>query len=301
MPNGTQYGQIQTGYAGTWVDDVLRAIGAPTTDSNRAALRAWAASEGTASSNNPLAFSGKYPGATTCLAQCGSGSPVYAYSSAAQGAQNTADFLLHNAGYAGVVSSFRQDAGLSAIFKAVNSSGWCKGCQGGNYPNALAKVAGVSGGTAFPSSAASAPAGVNVSTPLGSFQLLDPAQTDKFKGWFLMIAGGFVGVVGLVVIMGSLGLESKLGRTVAGVPGVGYASGRLAQRGRDRAAAQRQEDRLEVTEAKGREQRYSGLMEGQSRQGARPATAEHRRQSRARLERARASQTPEERRANASF
>ena len=295
MPNGPQYGSVDTGYAGTWVDEVLQAIGAPTTDSNRAALRAWAASEGTAASNNPLAFSGQYPGATTCLAQCGSSSPVFAYSSPQQGATNTAQFLLSN-NYSGVVNAFRSDAGLGAIYGAINASGWCKGCQGGQYPVALSKAAGISGGQAY--SAQGAPAGVSL--PVVG-QIISPAEVDKFKGWFLMISGAAIAVVGLAVVLGSLGLESKAGQLATTVPGVKAAKAASGRRAAAATETRRHEQRVQLVQEKGSQSRASARLTPRSEGGARPATAEHRRQSRARMARARADLSPEERRQVDSF
>ena len=290
MPNGTQYGSIDTGYRGTWVDQVLQAIGAPTTDSNRAALRAWAASEGTIASNNPLAFSGQYPGATTCLAQCGTSSPVFAYSSSAQGAANTAQFLLSN-DYSGVLNAFRSDAGLGAIYGAINASGWCSGCQKGHYPNKLYEVSGISGGQAY--SAQGAPAGVSL--PVVG-QIISPAEVDKFKGWFLMISGAAIAVVGLAVVLASLGLESKAGQLATAVPGVKAAKAASGRRAAAATETRRHEQRVQLVQEKGSQSRASARLTPRSEGGARPATAEHRRQSRARMERARASLSPEERR-----
>jgi hypothetical protein len=119
-----------------WEYDLLAGLGAPASTTNLDALNYWGQSEGTASSNNPLAVSGKAAGATKCLAQCGSSSPVYAYDTEQDGVAANVAFLLHN-NYANVVSAFVKNSGLAAIFSAINSSGWCKGCQGGKYPEAL--------------------------------------------------------------------------------------------------------------------------------------------------------------------
>lgn len=228
MPNGAQYQTVQTGYAGPWVDQVLQALGAPTTDSNRAALRAWAASEGTLTSNNPLAFSGRYPGATTCIAQCGSSSPIMAYSSATQGAANTASFILGNSSYASIVQAFRSDAGLQSIFSAINGSPWCSGCQSGTYPTALhAAAGGATGGTAAPpgAPAGSGPASGNYDPNAPAFSLpvlgtiLNQGQELKIKGWFLLISGGLVATVGVAIVLAAFGLESKAGKLVKAIPG----------------------------------------------------------------------------------
>jgi hypothetical protein len=128
---GYNFTNVAAGYKGPWVDQLLNAIGAPTSDANRAALRLWAASEGTVNSNNPLAISATPNGQTGCIAQCGTANPIYSYNSMTTGVQNTANFLK---GYPGIVAAFRQDAGIGPIWAAINGSPWCKGCQGGLYP-----------------------------------------------------------------------------------------------------------------------------------------------------------------------
>jgi hypothetical protein len=127
-----------------WEYDLLKALGAPASQNNLTALNLWAQSEGSVT-NNPLATSGKGAGATTCVAQCGSSSPIYEYATEADGVAQMAGFL-KGSYYTAVVRAFAQDAGLAAIYQAINSSGWCKGCQNGQYPIDLAKAAG--GGTA---------------------------------------------------------------------------------------------------------------------------------------------------------
>lgn len=114
---------------------------------NQAALGAWAQSEGVIQHNTPLAISGLHPGATTCLAQCGTGSPIYAYDTMANGVMATAQFLTVN-NYSGVLKALASTSnfgnstqpdvtGLATIWKAINESGWCRGCQGGRYPETL--------------------------------------------------------------------------------------------------------------------------------------------------------------------
>jgi hypothetical protein len=119
-----------------WEYDFLNGLGAPLTDNNLKGLNWWAQSEGTASENNPLAISGKHAGATKCLAQCGSGSPIYAYDTEADGVAANVAFLKANS-YANVVTAFVKDQGPAALWAAVNNSGWCKGCQAGKYPSVL--------------------------------------------------------------------------------------------------------------------------------------------------------------------
>lgn len=93
----------------------------------------WAASEGTLSHNNPFAVSGHFPGATTCLAQCGTASEVMAYDTIDHGVAATVSFI-NGSFYANVRAAFQHDTGLQAIWQAINISPWCAGCQGGKYP-----------------------------------------------------------------------------------------------------------------------------------------------------------------------
>jgi hypothetical protein len=75
---------------------------------------------------------------------------------------------------------------------------------------------GQSGGAAA-TTGVTPPSGIKV----GGIQIVSAAEVDKIKGWFLMISGGFIASVGLVVVLASVGLESRVGRAVAGVTPVG--------------------------------------------------------------------------------
>jgi hypothetical protein len=138
-----------------WEVAFLIGINAPITKPNVAILNAWAQAEGViGSSNNPLASSGLNPGATRCISQCGSSSPVMAYATLAQGVAANVAFLKNNH-YSGIIQAFQADnyqyyanptskeaiqsaAGqISAVWTQINISGWCRGCQGGQYPNVL--------------------------------------------------------------------------------------------------------------------------------------------------------------------
>ncbi len=120
----------------TWQSDLLAGWGAPGSPTNVEALTLWAQGEGTTDDNNPLAISGKFAGCTRCLAQCDTPSPVFAYVTMAAGIAATVAFT-EGSNSAGIVQAFREDAGLAAIFEAINRSGWCAGCQGGRYPEPL--------------------------------------------------------------------------------------------------------------------------------------------------------------------
>jgi hypothetical protein len=123
-----------------WEYDLLKALGAPASKNNLTALNLWAQSEGSVT-NNPLATSGQGAGATVCVAQCGSTSPIYEYDTEADGVAQMARFL-KGSYYTSIVRAFTDDAGLAAIFQAINSSPWCKGCQNGQYPVDLSQAVG---------------------------------------------------------------------------------------------------------------------------------------------------------------
>lgn len=119
-----------------WETTFLDQLGAPHTETNYQALTLWAQSEGTTGSNNPLAISGQHPGATSCIAQCGSSSPVMAYDTLDNGVAANVAFLQNN-DYGNVIAAFKQGSSLQLIWAAINQSGWCRGCQGGRYPEAI--------------------------------------------------------------------------------------------------------------------------------------------------------------------
>lgn len=125
----------------TVFEGMLNMLGAPTTAVTLQALEAWAASEGTPVSwNNPLATTEPWPGAVIV-----NSAGVRAYPSEYTGAEATAATLRLPA-YTAVVRALRQNAGLRAIFDAVNHSPWCSGCQAGQYPVALYRLAYGRGG-----------------------------------------------------------------------------------------------------------------------------------------------------------
>ena len=119
----------------------LAGLHAPDSASNVRTLDVWAQSEGVVSQNNPLASSGLHAGATGCIAQCHhNSSPVYAYDSMTDGVTANVNFL-YGSNYNAVRAAFRADAGMMAIFRAINASPWCSGCQNGLYPVYLYRAA----------------------------------------------------------------------------------------------------------------------------------------------------------------
>lgn len=138
-----------------WEYDLLRYLGTPAPLTNEGmdsqfpnsllALNLWAQSEGNVT-NNPLATSGRGAGASNCVAQCGSSSPIYEYDNEADGVAQMGHFL-QGSFYSQIVKALVGNADLTTIYSAINSSPWCKGCQNGQYPVDLATVVhGGSGG-----------------------------------------------------------------------------------------------------------------------------------------------------------
>lgn len=123
----------------SWEADFLSSIDAPVSQTSVFACDKWTESEGTLPDNNPFAISGKYPGAIRCIAQCGTPSEVWAYDTIEHGVAATVAFM-GGSNSADIVAAFRADAGLQAIWQAINSSPWCSGCQGGLYPVELWKA-----------------------------------------------------------------------------------------------------------------------------------------------------------------
>lgn len=123
---------------GDWRHALLTALGAPSTPDNLNALNAWASSEGVdPRNNNWLAITdpnNRWPHAGVVASN--GGNPVYAFPSQAVGVQATAAFLAGSY-YVGVVDALKANRGVRAVYNAINSSPWCKGCQGGNYPIVL--------------------------------------------------------------------------------------------------------------------------------------------------------------------
>ena len=128
-PVGTTRGQVPT-----WITGVLNGIGAPVNSVNVKALRMWAASEGMPTNyNNWLATSTQGNG----WINTGNSAGVGAFQTESEGVQATVTTL--NNSYPGVVSAFRNSGSsknpLYSIWKSINQSPWCAGCEGGNYPS----------------------------------------------------------------------------------------------------------------------------------------------------------------------
>ena len=144
LPPGTVPTTVPPPTPTGWEAMELAGLHAPYTPSNVATLDVWAQSEGVIQANNPLASSGLHAGATHCIAQCvpvhGIYSPVYAYDSMTDGVTANVNFL-YGSNYNAVRAAFRANAGMMAIWRTINASKWCSGCQGGLYPVYLYRAA----------------------------------------------------------------------------------------------------------------------------------------------------------------
>jgi hypothetical protein len=215
-----------------WEYDLLKALGAPPSQNNLTALNLWAQSEGSVT-NNPLATSGRGKGATKCVAQCGGTSPIYEYDTEADGVAQMSGFL-KGSYYTAIVRAFAQDAGLAAIFQAINSSPWCKCCQNGQYPIDLSQAVGGkapgtspsvgtgSGGTAAGGGGSSS--GSNLSQCViqlpGFLFFSGPCFLTKggvkwLSGVAALMAGSAIGMFG-VVLLAAYGFDRSGAKQAAG-------------------------------------------------------------------------------------
>lgn len=221
-----------------WEYGLLSALGAPASTANLQALNFWAQSEGSVT-NNPLATSGKGAGATKCVAQCGGGSPIYEYATEAEGVAQMAQFM-RGSNSATIVAALKKDAGLSAIYQAVNQSGWCKGCQGGDYPEALASAAG--GKAPGTSASVGTGAGTTVATTTALLSSSGTGDLDKcvlqlpgflffsgpclltkggvkwLSGTAALVGGSLIGALGIVILAAAAGRSVGAGAAVRSLP-----------------------------------------------------------------------------------
>jgi hypothetical protein len=114
---------------GQWAAKFLKALGAPVTRNNLVVMVAWQSAEGTMATWNPLATTYPMPGATDFNSV-----GVKNYTSLAQGIRAIVLTLgSPNYGYPSVVSDLRTSADPVVTAEAINASGWCHGCAGGQY------------------------------------------------------------------------------------------------------------------------------------------------------------------------
>lgn len=212
----------------SWQAMLAADLGIPFTPTVNAIFTAWGLSENTASKNNPLAISGLAPGSTTCIAQCGTSSPIMAYGSMQSGVAANAAFI--KAGYGIIIQdlqgstnqdSLKQSLSIAqSVYTNINGSGWCKGCQGGNYPNVLHElISALDPNTANKATVASVLGGGS-NVPTTGSSGLDPgaAVPTSFTG----IAGNYLS---LVNPLGSLlsAITSKAFWTRVGFGFLGFA------------------------------------------------------------------------------
>lgn len=99
---------------------------------NLLGLELWAESEQVpADWHNPLGATIAWPGSR--ILEAGA---VQAYPGQAAGIGATA-LALHARRMTPVLEALRGDLGPAAIYREVNASPWCPGCQDGHYPEAL--------------------------------------------------------------------------------------------------------------------------------------------------------------------
>lgn len=132
-----------------WIPPVLESLAAPVNLVTEVALMKWAQSEGMPTGDNNWL-------ATTLDGYGGwavNGAGVKHYPTLAAGVGATVA-TLELGYYTGIVAALRQGTTLAAIYRAINASPWCRGCQGGRYPVALAQAVAAGPGPAPPPPAA---------------------------------------------------------------------------------------------------------------------------------------------------
>lgn len=238
-----------------WMDYLLQKLGVPDTNTNRAVLHYWTLSEdstgGLNGGTNPLAICGaSCPGVKGCVAQCDPGNcPISSYVSLQAGLDCTAMFILGqgtsargNSGplkgiMAGLFNGTDNADGtpdvkhMAITWQAINISGWCAGCQGGLYPNALygalgkdankilADVAGavnpeVNAGAGVVSKAVGAAGSVVSDATKWASGLAKLLGTITSVAFWKRVGLGVLGVAFLVIGIVFILSETKVGQTV---------------------------------------------------------------------------------------
>lgn len=115
-----------------WFTTVLKKMGAPIRTTSTRVLALWAQSEGTPGSiHNWLASGTHWPGSHAYNA-----SGVQVYPTYHAGTSATAFSLTHSP-YVAIGQAFRAGANPVRLYRLINASPWCPGCQTGHYPVAL--------------------------------------------------------------------------------------------------------------------------------------------------------------------
>ncbi len=118
-----------------WAIKFMAEMDAKDCQSNRIALLAWEANEGTQAVFNPLATTYDMPGATAF-----NSTGVRNYVSLAQGL-NASRLTIERGwsayGYGLIIKRLRDCAPALRTAKAIRASSWCEGCSGGQYVTGL--------------------------------------------------------------------------------------------------------------------------------------------------------------------
>lgn len=226
-------GPPTSGSYSSWQQEVLALIGAPDTTANHLALSWWAASEGTDwNRNNWLATTLKTDPQGNQIPTAGiiapnGGNPVPAYPTSDIGAHATAWTIQ---AYPAIVGAFRNGNDLAGVYRAINSSSWCSGCQGGRYPvqlyQAVSKEPNIG------------PEAINLSPEQTAQRVQQLAQrgscrtmvhvpipgipdfcADKILAIGLMAAGSLVGLVGVGFLLSGIGRNSLGRQLTRALPG----------------------------------------------------------------------------------
>lgn len=244
---------------GSWAKSLLRALGAPASSSNIAAVSGWENQEGGGGAYNPLNTTYDLP-PDSDFNTIG----VKNYNSWGQGIRATVDTL--KGGYPGIVGSLRSGQGLSGPGVSGDLSTWSGGgyssvspasaqmentVRGPNGPGVSAHVSGSAGGSSNASggcpSFLSDPWGwfscnsvKNAAGGLGKY-FLDPIDALERVG--LVIFGAILIIIGIAIL--GFGPAKSALQIAAGVSREGRSVARIASAGGSSSAGPPSEDQSE--------------------------------------------------------
>ncbi len=219
--------------SGIWYRDVLADIGAPDTPTNEQALQAWHTSEGTSpNAYNWLATSGTYGQQTNGVIAPNNGYPIHSFSTYDGGVAATAANIKQ---YPTIVAAFKDGSSLSKIYGAINATAWCKGCQGGNYPSALATlvgnpkiaatVAAQQAGTPIPGACDNQVYLINASP----YHFINQCQLRAIMGGALVGIGGLGMFVAVALFVAAGFGKSELAKDASALPGPAGRAAKVAR------------------------------------------------------------------------
>jgi hypothetical protein len=208
-----------------WETALIQGLGGQPNAANLYFLNLWQQSEGSGAvaGNNPLAITdpkNQFPHSGIIAEN--NGDPVYAFPSLPIGIQATVTFLQEN-GYQNVISALK-GSDFSAMWAAVNQSGWCQGCQNGQYPvAAYAKLNGQIP-TTGPGSDGSSSASLTAATTTGGVTCGEKGGGASILGLHIgtacqlkaLTGGLFVGLGASVIIVGVfvLARQTSIGKNL---------------------------------------------------------------------------------------